>query len=128
MDSFVVNGEFESRSELMRQALRDFLRSRALPAVTPPAAADPTGLLEVPVRLRREEVETLSAYARLTGNGHPLADVLATLVRRGELELKVAELVQRTRASLREAADARTSLEDLTRSAQDLERRGVVGR
>ncbi|MFZ1022697.1 MAG: ribbon-helix-helix domain-containing protein, partial [Thermoplasmata archaeon] len=85
LDSFVSNGEFASRSELMREALRSFLRVRALSAI-PPARLDPTGIVEVPVRLRSDEIETLSAYARLVGNDRPLGDLLAEFVRRAEFE------------------------------------------
>ena len=68
VDSFVVNGEFRNRSELMRHALRAFLRDRSASAVTAPApAASESGVLEVPVRLRREEIETYRAYRRDRG-------------------------------------------------------------
>ncbi|MCI4317375.1 MAG: hypothetical protein L3J96_02460, partial [Thermoplasmata archaeon] len=86
------------------------------------------GLIEVPVRLRPEEVENLSTYASLVGNGRTLGDVLAETVRRGELELKVAELVQRHRTSTHQAAESRAQLGALRRSGEDLERKGVVGR
>lgn len=128
LDSFVVSGEFRNRSELMRAALREFLRARALSAVAPPAAAVGPGLVEVPVRLRREEVETLNAYGSLVGNGRDLGDVLADLVRRGELELKVAELVQRHRSSAQQAAENRAQVDALRRSGDDLAKKGVVGR
>ncbi len=128
LDSFVVSGEFRSRSELMRAALRDFLRARAMSAVASPVPAANPGLVEVPVRLRSEEVETLSAYGSLVGNGRDLGDVLADLVRRGELELKVSELVQRHRVSAHGAAENRAQLGALRRSAEDLEKKGVVGR
>ncbi len=127
LDSFVANGEFSSRSELMREALRSFLRARAMSA-TPPPRPNALGLVEVPVRLRGDEVETLGIYARLVGNDRSLADVLAELVRRGELELKVSELVQRTRSSVQQAAEQRAQVDALQESARDLERKGVVGR
>jgi Arc/MetJ-type ribon-helix-helix transcriptional regulator len=127
LDSFVSNGEFASRSELMREALRSFLRARALSA-TPPARVDPTGIVEIPVRLRSDELETLGAYARLVGNDRPLGDVLAEFVRRAELELKVVELVQRARSSVQQAAEQRAQVGALQESARDLERKGVVGR
>ena len=129
VDSFVASGEFESRSELMREALRAFLRDRATSAVTttlPPSG--PTAPIEVPVRLRRDEVETYRAYGDLVSNGQPLEDLLALLVRRGELELKVSETVARARASVRDAAEAQSRIRELGRSAEELERRGVVGR
>jgi Arc/MetJ-type ribon-helix-helix transcriptional regulator len=128
LDSFVASGEFQSRSELMREALRAFLRARALPAVTPPTASRPTDLIEVPVRLRAAEAETFRAYGTLVANGRELSDVLAELVRRGDLELKVTELVERTRKTLREERESGERLGALARSGEDLERRGVVGR
>jgi Arc/MetJ-type ribon-helix-helix transcriptional regulator len=128
LDSFVANGEFRSRSELMRKALLEFLRTRALAAVTTPTAATSSDLVEVPVRLRPEEVETFSAYARSVANGQPLSDVLAEAIRHGEAEMRVSELVKRARAQIAEAGEARASFGALKRSAEDLERRGVVGR
>jgi Arc/MetJ-type ribon-helix-helix transcriptional regulator len=128
LDSLVANGEYESRSELMRRALHEFLRARALTLVTDRPAPSPTDLVEVPVRLRAAEAETFRAYGRLVVNGRDLGDVLAELVRRGDLELKVSELVERARRSQREDAEARERLSALARSADDLERRGVVGR
>jgi len=128
LDSFVASGEFRSRSELMRKALLDFLRARAAPALSTPTAASTSDLVEVSVRLRPEEVETLATYARVVANGQPLADVLAEAVRRGETEMKVLELVKRARSQIAEASEARASFGALQRSAEDLERRGVVGR
>ncbi|MCI4330644.1 MAG: ribbon-helix-helix domain-containing protein [Thermoplasmata archaeon] len=128
LDSFVVSGEFRSRSELMRAALREFLRARAMSAVAPPAKEAPSGLVEVPVRLRAEEVETLGAYGTLVGNGRDIGDVLADLVRRGELELKVSELVERHRLAAHEAAETRVQLGALRRSGEDLAKKGVLGR
>ena len=128
LDSFVADGEFESRSELMRAALRDFLRARAAAVATPPAAARPIDLVEVPVRLRAAEVETFRDYASQVANGRELGDLLADLVRRGELELKVSELVERARRIRREDERTREHLGELARSGADLERRGVVGR
>lgn len=128
LDTFVASGEFRSRSELMRHALLEFLRARATEAVAPPAAALPPGLVEVPVRLRTEEVEMFRAHAKLVGNDRPLGDLLAELVRHGEIALKVSELVARHRGLSQDAAHARASMNSLKRSADDLERRGVVGR
>ncbi len=128
VDSFVANGEFRSRSELMRAALHEFLRTRALSAVPTPAAAQLPGLVEIPVRLRPEEAEAYATYAELVGNGRPRADVLAEVLRRGELELKVSELVARSRASVHEATAQRARLRGLEESGRDLERQGVVGR
>lgn len=128
LDSFVATGEFDSRSELMRQALRDFLRARAMTGVASTPPPDAKGLVEVPVRLRPEEIETLTAYGELVENGEALGDVLAKLVRRAELELKVAELVARARGTVREAAESRARLGALQRHGEELERKGVVGR
>lgn len=128
LDSFVANGEFRSRSELMRRALHEFLRSRTLAAIPTPTAASAPGLVDVALRLRPEEVATFATYADLVGNGRPLADVLAEVLRRGEMELKVAELVARSRATVREAGEQRAHLQGLEASGRDLERQGVVGR
>ncbi len=129
VDSFVANGEFRNRSELIRQALHAFLRDRATSAVAAPAPSGAaTGLVEVPVRLRAEEIETYRAYGELVSNGQQIEDLLALLVRRGELELKVVETVARSRASVRDAAEAKQRIRELGRSAEELERRGVVGR
>lgn len=128
LDSFVANGEFRSRSELMRKALLDFLRLRAMTAVTTPVAPSEDGLVEVSVRLRPEEVEAFATYARLVGNGRSIPDVLAEAVRQGEIALKISELAARHRTLAREAAETRAALGSLKRSAEDLERRGVVGR
>ena len=128
LDTFVASGEFRSRSELMRQALLQFLRVRTAAAVPSPAAARPPGLVEVPVRLRAEEIEMLQTYAELVGNDRPLGDLLAELVRHGEESLKVAELAARHRRHAHEAAEARAAVSSLKASGQDLERRGVVGR
>jgi Arc/MetJ-type ribon-helix-helix transcriptional regulator len=127
LDSFVANGEFRSRSDLMRVALREFLRARARSAVDAPSVAPP-GHVEVPVALRVEEVETYQRYADLIANRQPLGDLLAQLIRRGDLELKVTELVRRARESLKEAVEARNQVAALNRSAEDLERKGVYGR
>jgi Arc/MetJ-type ribon-helix-helix transcriptional regulator len=127
VDSFVGNGEFESRSELIRAALHAFLRSHALStAPTPPVDAE--GLVEVPVRLRPDEYADFEAYAQHVANGQSVRDLLAQLVRRGEAELKVHELAARARATVREAVDNRVSAGALQESGKDLERRGVVGR
>lgn len=127
VDSFVTSGEFASRSELMRAALREFLRARAVSAIELPRAAV-SSLVEAPVRLRPDEIETYSAYGKLVANGRALSDILAELVRRGDLELKVSELVQHARESVRRAVVAREQLDELNRSGEDLERKGVVGR
>ncbi|HKS59842.1 MAG TPA: ribbon-helix-helix domain-containing protein [Thermoplasmata archaeon] len=128
LDSFVLTGEFRSRSELMRAALREYLRARALPAVQPPVASSPTAATEVAVRLRNDEVETYTAYGELVANGQPLPDVLASLVRRGGLELKATELVSQARAQKHLAEESRAQLNGLRDSAETLARKGVVGR
>ena len=128
MDTFVVNGEFESRSELMRAALRAFLRTRTESAVLTPPTPSPTGLVEAPVRLRQDEVETFRQYGALVSNDQPLNDVLAQLVRRGALELQVSELIARARGDVRKAAEERAKVQALEESGRDLERQGVVGR
>ena len=127
LDSFVSTGEFRSRSELMREALHAFLRTRAQ-STAPPLRADAAGIVEIPVRLRADEAETLSAYAQLVGNDRPVGDLLAEFVRRAEMELKVNELVQRARLSVQQAGEQRAQIGALQESARDLERKGVVGR
>jgi Arc/MetJ-type ribon-helix-helix transcriptional regulator len=129
LDSFVASGEFRSRSELMRAALYAYLRTRTMSAVTTPALPEnPRGLIEVPVRLRRDEVETLQAYGDLVANGQAMEDLLAVLVRRAEVELKVSETVERSRASVKAASETRNRIKELGRTGEELERRGVVGR
>jgi Arc/MetJ-type ribon-helix-helix transcriptional regulator len=129
LDTFVASGEFRSRSELMRAALLDFLRARTMSAATAHALSeDPRSLVEVAVRLRRDEVETLRLYGELAANGQAMGDLLAVLVRRGEIELKVFETVERSRASVRAARETRQRLKELGRAGTELERRGVVGR
>jgi Arc/MetJ-type ribon-helix-helix transcriptional regulator len=127
VDSFVANGEFETRSELMRAALHAFLRSRAM-STAPSPPTDAEGYIEVPVRLRPDEYAAFETYARHVANGRPVRDLLAEIVRRGEAELKVHELVARARATVREAVETRAQAGALQESAKDLERKGVVGR
>jgi Arc/MetJ-type ribon-helix-helix transcriptional regulator len=127
VDSFVANGEFPTRSDLMRAALHAFLRSHAM-STAPTPAVDAEGFVEVPVRLRPEEYATLETYAHHVANRNSVKDILAEIVRRGEMEMKVHELVQRTRATVREAVETRTQVGALEESAKDLERKGVVGR
>jgi hypothetical protein len=127
VDSFVNRGEYATRSELMRAALHAFLTSRALSSLpTPPVDSD--GYVEIPVRLRPEEYAALETYSRHVANGRPVKDLLAEIVRRGEMELKVTELVQRARTNVRDAVEARTQVGALSESGKDLERKGVVGR
>lgn len=127
LDSFVASGEFASRSELMRAALREFVRQRSHSTVAS-VAPSPSASLEVAVRLRADEVDTYRRYGSLIANGQSLEDTLAQLVRRGDLELKVSELVQRARAQVREASETREKLSALEQTGEDLARRGVVGR
>ncbi len=127
VDSFVTNGEFPTRSELMRAALHAFLRARTL-STAPTPVVDAEGFVEVPVRLRPEEYAAFETYSRHVANGRPVRDILAEIVRRGELELKVQELVARARATVRDAVETRAQVGALQESGKDLERRGVVGR
>jgi Arc/MetJ-type ribon-helix-helix transcriptional regulator len=127
VDSFVTNGEYPTRSELMRAALHAFLRARTL-STAPTPAVDAEGLVEVPVRIRPEEYAAIVTYSQHIANGRPVQDVLAEIVRRGELELKVSELAQRARATVRDAVETRAQVGALQESGKDLERRGVVGR
>jgi Arc/MetJ-type ribon-helix-helix transcriptional regulator len=127
VDSFVANGEFETRSELMRAALHAFLRSHAM-STAPSPPVDAEGFIEVPVRLRPDEYAAFETYARHVANGRPVRDLLAEIVRRGEAELKVHELVARARATVREAVETRAQAGALQESGKDLERKGVVGR
>ena len=127
VDSFVTSGEYPTRSELMRAALHAFLRSHAMSAAPTPVV-DAEGLVEVPVRLRPEEYAVFESYSRHVANGRPVRDLLAEIVRRAEMDLKLRELVERTRANVREAVETRTQVGALSESAKDLERKGVVGR
>jgi Arc/MetJ-type ribon-helix-helix transcriptional regulator len=128
LDSFVASGEFRSRSELMRAALLEFLRARSLGAA--PAVPPKSGerVVEVAVHLRPDEAEAYRAYGRLIANGAELADVVAQLARRGEIELKVGELVERARRSVRGAAETEAEIRALQESGEQLSRKGVVGR
>lgn len=126
MDSFVASGEFRTRSELMREALRTFLRDRAMSAVDPGESAGE--IVEVPVRLRREEVAMLIVHAKLVGNDRALGDLLAELVRVGEMHGQIADLVQRHSRFVHEAALARAQVEALGQAGQRLKERGFVGR
>lgn len=127
VDSFVANGEFPTRSELMRAALHAFVRSRAQSTIPTPRI-DSDGLVPTAVRLRPDEYATFVAYARTVCNGRPVEDVLAEVLRRGEIELKVQELAARARSTVQEAVERTAQVGALQESASDLERRGVVGR
>ncbi|HTT35827.1 MAG TPA: ribbon-helix-helix domain-containing protein [Thermoplasmata archaeon] len=126
VDSFVANGEFPTRSDLMRAALREFLRARVTSAALPSREASDT--IEVAVPLRRDEVAILVAHTKLVGHHRSLGDLLAELVRRGEMEAKVRELVERQRLSLRDSREVEAQVEELGRAGRRLEDRGVVGR
>jgi len=80
------------------------------------------------VRLRPEEYAAFETYSRHVANGRPVRDLLAEIVRRGEMEMQVQELVARARATVREAVATRAQVGALQESGKDLERRGVVGR
>ena len=127
VDSFVTSGEFRNRSELMRAALRDFLRERAMAAL-PSSGVTPGPSVDVTVSLRPDEAEMFRAYGQLIANGADLPDVVVQLLRRGEAELKVSELVERARQSVRGAAEKVADIRALERTAEDLARKGVVGR
>ena len=132
LDSFVVSGEFATRSELIRAALRDFLarRARAEPVLAPAPSTQPQAVAAAEgsfVPLRRDELETFEAYGRLVANGTQLEDMLSQLVRRGALELKVEELVAKHRSQVRGAAERRTQEEELQQTSAKLERRGILG-
>ncbi len=111
----------------MRAALYAFIRSRAQ-STTPTPRVDTDGLVPTNVRLRPDEYATFVAYARTVCNGRPVEDVLAEVLRRGEIELKVHELAARARTTVQEAVENRARVGALQESASDLERRGVVGR
>ena len=89
---------------------------------------DAEGFIEVPVRLRPEEYAAFETYSQLVANGRPVRDILAEVVRRGEMVLQVHELVQRARGTVRQAVESRTQAGALSESGKDLERKGVVGR
>jgi Arc/MetJ-type ribon-helix-helix transcriptional regulator len=127
LDSFVADGEFESRSELMRGALHAFLRARALSAAPTPRV-DSEGLMEVPVRLRPDEVATWEAYAKTIANGRPVADLLAEAVRHYEHKHELVDLAKHGRERVRDAVDSRAKVHALGESGRDLERKGMVGR
>ncbi|MCI4323836.1 MAG: ribbon-helix-helix domain-containing protein [Thermoplasmata archaeon] len=125
LDTFVASGEFRSRSELMRFALREFLRDRASTAAGLRAADD---TVAVSVRLRRDEAAVIAAYGESVANGIPLDAVLAQLVRSGARDLHIRELVEDARRSIQLSAATREVLESLDASARSLARRGVIGR
>jgi Arc/MetJ-type ribon-helix-helix transcriptional regulator len=125
LDSFVANGEFASRSELMRAALREFLRVRALSGAMIPGDTD---AVEVPVTIRRDEYEQFCDYGDAVANGLTVENTLALMVRRGALENKVAEQVAAARESRRRSVESREKAQGLERARSELTRRGVIGR
>ncbi|HEV2316348.1 MAG TPA: ribbon-helix-helix domain-containing protein [Thermoplasmata archaeon] len=125
LDTFVASGEFRSRSELMREALREFLRARALAGAVLPAE---TETVEVSVRLRRDEFEDITAYGELVAEGAAVPALLAQLLRRGALELKVTEQVAQARQSVRRSVEERAQLKGLENAGAQLTRQGIVGR
>ncbi|MGI0054982.1 MAG: ribbon-helix-helix domain-containing protein [Thermoplasmata archaeon] len=127
IDSFVANGEFESRSELMRAAVHAFLRTRALSAESTPPR-DSEGFVEVPVRLRPHEFAEWSAYAHYVDSNHPLRDVLARFLREAAEERNLRGRIRYHRDGLHDAVSNQEQAAALRESGKDLERRGVVGR
>jgi Arc/MetJ-type ribon-helix-helix transcriptional regulator len=125
LDSFVASGEFASRSELMREALREFLRGRALSGAMIPGDAD---AVEVPVRIRRDEFEQFRAYGECVANGATVEQVLALFVRRAAYESEVAEQVAAALDSVRRSAESREKAQGLERTRSDLARKGIIGR
>jgi Arc/MetJ-type ribon-helix-helix transcriptional regulator len=125
LDSFVASGEFASRSELMREALREFLRARALSGAMIPGDTDS---VEVPVPIRRDEFEQFREYGECVANGLSVENTLALLVRRGALETKVAEQVAAARDSRRRSVESREQALGLERARTGLTRRGIIGR
>lgn len=129
LDSFVVSGEFGSRSELIRAALRDYLARRVrgepapVPTAQPPALSPPEAL----AHLSPEELETYAAYGQMVANGASLGDILAQLARRGALELKVDAMVTEARTRKRNAVERRTQVEELKQTSEELQRRGILG-
>jgi Arc/MetJ-type ribon-helix-helix transcriptional regulator len=63
VDSFVANGEFETRSELMRAALHAFLRSRAM-------STAPTASARVPPNGEARNVERIGDGGNIAGGVH----------------------------------------------------------
>jgi len=127
LDSFVLSGEFSSRSELIRAALRDFLSRRARAALVSPGTLPAEAFVRVPVRLRAEERDLYEAYCELVANGAPLEDILAQWVRRGALEARAQALVEEIRGRVRAETERRHQLQELERSGEDLQKRGLLG-
>lgn len=133
LDSFVVSGEFRTRSELIREALRDFLARRAREAPAESATARPrtheapAASASAPGSFRPEELELLTDYADLVMNGASVGDALAAIVRQGIPMEKVRQVVAEQRGLVRDSAERRTKVENAGRSSQELERQGYLG-
>ncbi|MDE1821447.1 MAG: hypothetical protein KGJ23_00920 [Euryarchaeota archaeon] len=132
LDSFVVSGEFRTRSELIREALKDFLARRAREVPEAPATTQPR-THTAPVQgnaagsFRPEELELLTEYAELVLNGASVGDALAAIVRQGIPMEKVRTVVAEQRALVRDSAERRTKVENAGRTSQELERQGYLG-
>lgn len=133
LDSFVVSGEFRTRSELIREALKDFLTRRAragseVPTPTAPRThAAPVPAVGAPVSFRPEELELLQLYADLVMNGASLGDALANIVRLGLSLERVRAVVAEQRGLVRDSAERRDKVEGAERTSQELERQGYLG-
>jgi Arc/MetJ-type ribon-helix-helix transcriptional regulator len=133
LDSFVVSGEFRTRSELIRAALKDFLARRAradseAPTSTAPRTHEaPVAAAAGLVSFRPEEMELLQSYADLVLNGASIGDALAAIVRQGLSMEKVRTVVAEQRGLVRDSAERRTKVEGAGQTSQELERRGYLG-
>jgi hypothetical protein len=130
LDSFVVSGEFSTRSELIRAALREFLSHRARAAPEAPPAPPPPGPAPLPdlvVPLRPEEREVVEAYAELVQDHAPVSSTLAELVRRGLRDGKVVEQLEATRSLVRASAERRSQAQQAAKSPEELQRQGFLG-
>jgi Arc/MetJ-type ribon-helix-helix transcriptional regulator len=87
IDAFVLTGDFRTRSELVRKAIEQYLAARL--KEVPQDSGSPEGPR---VRLRSEEIEIVSRYAKLVSGGD-LEGALAMLVRYGLQKLEVDEMV-----------------------------------
>ncbi len=127
IDSFVANGEFESRSELLRAAMHALLRSRSLSAEVAPTR-DSEGYVEVPVRMRPHELAEWEAWASYMENGQPVRDVLARAIREIASGRHMRETIAYHREGAQQAAARQEQESALRESGKNLERKGVVGR
>jgi Arc/MetJ-type ribon-helix-helix transcriptional regulator len=133
LDSFVVSGEFRTRSELIRDAIREFLSRRvrdASPATetaAPKTHTAPAAEARAPGSFRQEEMELLTSYADLVMNGASVGDAIAAIVRQGISLEKVRAVVAEQRGLVRDSAERRTRVEGAERTSQELEHRGYLG-